>query len=71
MVVNITVNMADSRLSVYEDQENQVPATGKGRTAALRPLVNNAQPRTAFGLLSTQNSSVNLRVQPSRSAKQV
>ena len=63
--------MAETKFTIYEDQENRVPGVGlRGKRAdVLRPLGNNGPTRTAFGLISSQNS--NLRVQPSRSAKQV
>lgn len=64
--------MADSRTLIYEDQENRVPGVGlKNKREVLRPLGNNGQnvPRTALGVLSTAQSC-NVRVQPSRTAKQ-
>lgn len=59
--------MAES-LRIYEDQENRVPGVGLRNKKLIRPA--NGQ-RTAFGQLSTSQNSQNLRVQPSRTAKNV
>ncbi|KAF2355700.1 Cyclin N-terminal [Trinorchestia longiramus] len=61
-------------LRIYEDQENRVPGVGlKPKRVGLRLLSNNGQPnqqRTAFGNLSSSQNTTNLRIQPSRTAKQ-
>ena len=65
--------MAEVPFQIYEDQENRVPGV-RGKREGLKVLGNstsNPQQRTAFGLLNTNNQSLNLRVQPSRTAKQV
>uniref|UniRef100_A0A2P2HYT6 G2/mitotic-specific cyclin-A-like n=1 Tax=Hirondellea gigas TaxID=1518452 RepID=A0A2P2HYT6_9CRUS len=56
-------------LNIYVDQENRVPGVVlKNKLEGLRPAANKGQTRTAFGLLSTTQN--NIRVQPSRTAKQ-